>query len=150
MQNEKPKVLIVEDDESIQDSYKEFFEDSIQIFAALPIAQARELFSQHPDIAAIVMDACVPGISPTTPPLVKQLRAHFTGPMIATSSNPDYNRQLMAAGCEEAYEKSAERVRDTVLRLLTNKNTEVEPAANRPKIGSWYDAPLGKSAPSSF
>ena len=58
----KHKVLIVEDESCYQKDYRDALGSAVQILAALDIKTARELFSQNPDIAIIVMDACVPGV----------------------------------------------------------------------------------------
>ena len=78
-----------------------------------------ELFSANPDLAAIVMDACVPGDKPTTPPLVWKFRQSFTGPIIAVSSSRVFREQLKAAGCDHACEK--EDVPQELLRILQIK-----------------------------
>jgi DNA-binding NarL/FixJ family response regulator len=145
MQNEKPKILIVEDDEALQSCFELELQDSARILAAFSLQQARKQFAQNPDIAIIVMDACVPGNHPTALPLVREFREQFQGLIIAVSSIDHYRKELLAAGCDQECDKSD--VGETVLRLLAKMNTEVQPVAHRPKTDSRYDAPLGNNTP---
>ncbi len=100
------RILIVEDDLDIQMLYKECLE-TLEIVSAFTKAQALEEFVNNPDFAAIVMDACVPGNEVNTLGLVYRFRRTFNGPMIATSSEPNYNDKLMKAGCDHKSEKHA-------------------------------------------
>jgi DNA-binding NarL/FixJ family response regulator len=99
------KVLIVEDSQGYQRDYARALTGKVEILAALTIDDAEDLFVENPDISAIVMDACVPGDDPTTPPLVRKIRETFTGPMIAASSDWDYRQELVAAGCDHEVPK---------------------------------------------
>lgn len=93
------KVLIVEDDFGLQASWKRDLESSVILFAADSINAAEKLFTENQDIDLVVMDACVPGDSPTTIPLIHKIRETYKGPMIATSSISAYRKMLMEAGC---------------------------------------------------
>lgn len=100
------KVLVVEDMKSLQGHLKRTLEGKLEIISALTVEDGQRLFDLNPDVAAIVMDACVPGDWPTTIPLVKEIRRkNFTGPMIAISSNSSFRQQLMAAGCSHECDK---------------------------------------------
>jgi hypothetical protein len=99
------KVLIVEDSRGWQSDYARQLNGRVQILAALTIKEAEELFAANPDINAIVMDACVPGDSPTTPPLVRKIRETFAGPMIAASGAVWFRKQLMECGCDHQADK---------------------------------------------
>jgi CheY-like chemotaxis protein len=145
MHNEKPKVLIVEDDEALQSCFELDLQDSARILAACSMQHARKQFAQHPDLAMIVMDACVPGNHPTTLPLVREFREQFQGPIIAVSSIDHYRKALLAAGCDHECDKSD--VGATVLRLLAHMNAEVTPVAHRPKTDARNAAPLGNNTP---
>ncbi len=94
------KVLIVEDKLVEQLLLKRELDGEIEIITAFSIEEAETKFAANPDVAAIVMDACVPGHDPNTGPLVKRLRALFAGPIIATSSVLSYRQQLVQAGCD--------------------------------------------------
>ena len=101
------KVLIVEDEECKYDGWRRELDSKVVLLFAPSIEEAEEQFATNPDIAAIVMDACVPGDSPTTPPLVRKFRQTFMGPMIAISSFRSYSRQLIQAGCDHESTKDA-------------------------------------------
>lgn len=94
------KVLLVEDKSFYHQMYQERLGDKVEIISAFTIEEAEQLFSSEDGFDAIVMDACVPGDSPTTPPLVRMIRETFTGPMIAISSLNSYRHKLMEAGCD--------------------------------------------------
>ncbi len=101
------KVLIVEDEECKYDRWRREFDNKVELIFAPSIEEAEEQFTASPDIDAIVMDACVPGDSPTTPPLVRKFRETFTGPIIAISSLPEYRAKLVSAGCDHESTKDA-------------------------------------------
>lgn len=114
------KVLFVDDeDDQHRKWYRALGEDHIRMLCATTIERAEQLFSANPDLAAIVMDTCVPGDRPTTPPLVRKFRQSFTGPIIAASSSRVFREQLKAVGCDHACEK--ECVPEDLLRILKIK-----------------------------
>jgi CheY-like chemotaxis protein len=112
----KPKVLIIEDEPYRQKWWKEDLESKVEVLSALTIQQAEELFAGNPDVALIVMDACLSGRSPDTILLVKKIRQTFSGPMIAASGNPEYRELLCEAGCDHSCEKY--KVPKKVLEIL--------------------------------
>lgn len=112
----KPKVLIVEDNEMQQAKYREALKSFVIIFEALTIDKAEEFFAQHTNFDAIIFDACVPGNTPTTPPIIKKFKETFLGPMIATSSDLNYRTLLLHAGCN--YESSKDNVPGFLLEVL--------------------------------
>ncbi|HWQ99763.1 MAG TPA: response regulator [Candidatus Methylomirabilis sp.] len=95
----RPKVLIVEDSFPLQRFYREVLNEKYTILQAYSVDHGEQLFRKHPDVAAIVMDACVPGHKPTTPPLVRRIRKSYHGPIIAASSDDDFQDALISAGC---------------------------------------------------
>ena len=101
------KVLIVEDEEYMYKRWCQELDGRVALLFAPSIEEAEEQFIANPDIVAIVMDACVPGDSPTTPSLVRKFRQTFTGPMIAISRLESYRRQLIQAGCDHESTKDA-------------------------------------------
>lgn len=113
---DKPKVLVVEDDKEWQEIFTEDLEDKVTFLKAFTVDEAEELFTANPDINAAVVDACVPGHSPTTPPLVRKIRETFTGPMIAVSSIDSYRDELVEAGC--SHQCSKEELSKLLPRLL--------------------------------
>ena len=114
----KKKVLIVEDRDTTQSGYRASLQDDVQLLQAFTIEQAREIFGANPDIDLIVMDGCVPGFEINTPPLVREFRKTFRGPIIATSSSSDYRQELMLAGCSHEVGSKGD-VPDKVLALLS-------------------------------
>ncbi len=101
-----PKVLIVEDGRGYQAHWSTRLRGKVEILSAYTIREAETLFFSSVDITAIVMDACVPGESPTTPPLVQKMRETFFGPIIAASSSEYYRQELMDAGCDHECTKT--------------------------------------------
>lgn len=111
-----PKVLIIEDERGRQLDYAEALSDKVQILEARSVEEGEQLFAENPDVALIIMDACVPGDEPTTLPLTRRIRETFTGPMVAASSDFYYRRQLMGAGCD--HESRKDFVPEKVVELL--------------------------------
>ena|SRR3989344_3460464 len=106
--SKKMLVLVVEDEEYWQDRWKRELDGKVVLVSALSIEEAEEKFATNPDIDAIVMDARMPGGSPsTTLPLVRKLREIFTGPIIASSSLGSYRQRLVQAGCNHESEKES-------------------------------------------
>ena len=94
------KILIVEDDTYYYNEWRLELEGMVVLIFASSIKEAEQQFTTNPDLSVIVMDACVPGDRPTTPPLVQKFRETFSGPMIAISGSEQYRNQLMQAGCD--------------------------------------------------
>jgi CheY-like chemotaxis protein len=104
--NTLKKVLVVDDNESLQRSLKNVLSrHGIIVLSALTIGEAEELFSANPDVNLIVMDACVPGDRPNTISLVQKIRQKYAGPMIACSSLREYRHLLIEAGCDQEASK---------------------------------------------
>lgn len=103
-----PKILVVDDDVKIQAILKKLFSgrNNTILFSALSIEEARLIFNQNPDIDLIVMDACVPGDTPNTIPLVQELREKYNGLIVASSSVDFYRKVLLKAGCNKEVPKS--------------------------------------------
>ena len=99
------KVLIVEDDRLQHEYYTATLGGKVEIIPVFSIEVAIIQFANNPDIAAIVMDACVSGTEPNTMELVRQFRKKFSGPMIAASGESLYRKQLIKAGCDYQSEK---------------------------------------------
>jgi len=105
------KVLVVEDEKfwhSIwrrQIAFSSKNGNEVVLISAFTIKEAEEQFAANQDLAAIAMDACVPGRALTTPPLVRKFRETFDGPMIAISSSDDYQQVLVRAGCSHCSPK---------------------------------------------
>ena len=65
---------------------------------------------------AIVVGACSIKDRPTTPPLVRDIRKTFTGPIIATTGAWDQQRELMEAGCDYAFSRDV--LPNELIRIL--------------------------------
>ena len=101
------KVLIVEDRRSLHSAWRVELAGKVEVLSAYTIEEARELFdANRDDIAAIVLDACVPGDDPNTLPLAQEFGKVFGGPMIAISGDEFYRTLLMSAGCNHESEKN--------------------------------------------
>ena len=100
------KVPVVEDVECLAFIIKQGLEGRVLVIQAFTIKEAEAAFKEHPDLAAILMDACVPGDKPNTMRLVEEMRKTFTGPIIAISSVADYRKELMEVGCDYEAEKT--------------------------------------------
>lgn len=112
------KVLIIEDDPLWHDLWGIKLKNRVVIIKATSIEEAEERFAANPDIAAIAVDACVPGKKPTTLPLVRKIRGTFGGPMIAISGEEGYRKNLMDAGCDyQCVKKDLHKVLVEVLGL---------------------------------
>lgn len=102
------KILIIEDLTDMQTLFKEELGNVCSVLSAFSLSEAEDLFTNHGhELSAIAVDACVPGTTPTTPPLVKKMRETFQGPMIAISSSKEYREMLREAGCNYDCEKEA-------------------------------------------
>lgn len=110
------KVLIVDDDTSLQAQWREALDGKVELISAVSIAQAQELFNSNRRLSAIVMDACVPGNQINTEFLVKKFGESYHGPIIAISTMPEYRRRLILAGC--SHESSKEYLTQDLLKIL--------------------------------
>lgn len=96
-----PKVLIVEDDVVFQGLLKIFLEDKVEVISAFTLAEAEQKFAaDRSNFSAIVMDACLEKRTPDTLALTRKIRETFKGPMVASSASPEYQKELMKAGCD--------------------------------------------------
>jgi CheY-like chemotaxis protein len=102
--SQKPKVLLVEDIDFFHGLLKEKLGDKIIVLSAFTIDQARDIFEKNPDIKAVIMDFFVPGkTEQNTLGLTGEIRAKFSGPMIATSATSQ--TELLKAGCDHETDK---------------------------------------------
>ncbi len=116
---QKPKILIVEDDSEYHDMYARHLGEKIKIIPATTLEEGERLFFENPDIALVVMDACVPGIKLNSSPLVQKIRATFQGPIIAASRDPYFCLKLMDTGCTHSVGEGGKyAVPDLVCKIL--------------------------------
>ena len=113
----KTKVLIIEDHEGLQKSYKRALKEKVEIIQAFTINEAEKLLIANPDIGLISLDACVPGNKINTLPLLKKIKEVFHGPIIAASSDPQFNAELIKNGCTHKCEDKFE-LPQTIIKIL--------------------------------
>ncbi len=117
MRNGKKVVLHVEDKLLYQDLLAADLRRFAEVIRASSIIEAEAKFAANQGVIdVIVMDACVPGETPNTLPLVALIRQTFKGPMIASSGFPGFRKDLMAVGCDS--ESPKEEVGAAVLSAL--------------------------------
>lgn len=120
--NRKIKILVIEDNETIQAGYRRHLEHVASLFPVTNLTDARKALEGAvkdkergmPGYDFVVVDACIPrkagerAISiPNTVSLVAEYRKMLaTVPFIATSSEPLFNDQLVDAGCSYASDKA--------------------------------------------
>lgn len=110
------KVLVVEDSKQWSGLIKRALENKLLVFQAFTTEEAEVALKLHPDLAVILMDACVPGDNPNTMWLVRKMRETFKGPIIAISRVPEYRKKLIEAGCD--YESEKDEAAQKVLELV--------------------------------
>jgi DNA-binding NarL/FixJ family response regulator len=98
----KKKILMVEDDVGVQYAVKRllsFYE--IEIIQAYTLDEAEDLFIEHhKEIDLVVLDGCVPGRILNTIYLIDIFKDVREDVIIwGASGNPEYNEQLLNAGC---------------------------------------------------
>ena len=109
----KKVIFIVEDNKKTQTEMSYFFHDKVSLIQAFSLMEADQILEQNSAFDLVIMDGCVPVQSddmippykPATVPLIKKIRLAFQGPMIATSSDDEYRRMLVDAGCDHECEK---------------------------------------------
>ena len=111
-----PKVLVVEDDEYNRVKLRRSLKNRVILLEADSLKKGGQLFRANPDVALVVMDACVDDSLIDSEPLVRKIRKTFKGPMIASSSLPEYQELLLKAGCD--HQASRREVPALVRRLL--------------------------------
>jgi len=131
------KVLIVEDVAKLQQLWQALLVSHVEVIQALTIEEAKRKFTAHPDIFAIVVDACVPGDIVNTESLVVILRAGFAGPIIAASSCQEDRLRLIKAGC--SHESSKASVPRTILTLLESLKKVLIVEDDCVKQMAWID-----------
>ena len=116
----RPKILIVEDHESLVEIWKMMLGDEVEVLGTQTLTGGEKMFKENQDLKLIVMDCCVPGAEPNSMGLVKKIReSDFQGPIIAKSSDREFCKVLRAAGADySASADTAGEVPELVLKLL--------------------------------
>lgn len=105
-----PKILIVEDEEALQNIWRDEVESALKgdvtVLQAFTMEEGDLLLEAHAsDIAVMAVDACVPGKMINTIPLVRKARRLLgKRPIIAVSGNEDFQKELVAAGCDPEHQ----------------------------------------------
>lgn len=118
------KILVIEDKEIYVRLYGDLVRlPGIEIVSVTTLSAARLAFSENKEqIVAIVMDECLEGDGQTfdTEELTEEIKqSGFSGPIIASSSSPDINNLLMAAGCTHSVSNGKMDVPQMLKRLLS-------------------------------
>lgn len=116
------KVLIVEDLSCFQVLWRRRLSGVATVLSATTIEDAKEMFGENPDIDVVVLDACVPGTTPTTFGLIKSFRETFHGPMIAISDRVNFRSEMIKLGCSHqssGKEDVVEKVTEVLGSLVT-------------------------------
>ena len=105
----KPKILLVEDEESFQFLLEMTLSEEYEIIQAKTYAEAEKAFSLHKEeLDVIIMDR---NLGPrTTDSLVEDIRkSGFSKPMIAFSGSGDSRKKQMELGCSDELPKTASK-----------------------------------------
>ena len=112
------RILLIEDNPDKQKMFIDALQGKATIACAATEEQAREIFDMTQSITLIAVDACLVRDEPDTLGLVAYLRSKYTGPIIAISSNKDYNQKLMKAGC--SHQEKKDNAPSLIATLLDN------------------------------
>ncbi len=109
--NEKPLVLIVEDDTAEQSQYRRLLGNTVKTLSACNIAAGKQAILNHQDgknvFSIVVMDGRLENnIRPDSLELIRMLRdGGFSGPIIAASSSKYFREKMKLAGCSHESQK---------------------------------------------
>lgn len=121
--SEKPKILLVEDNETIGKAQKKSLEIAGgEIFWAKNLQEARSFLKEKiGEIQLIILDACLESDTPNSYVLISESRKMgFQGPIVASSSLKEYNNLLIQAGANFGSDKRG--VITLVCQILNLKN----------------------------
>ena len=100
------------------DMWKQEIGDNAEILWAKSLEDGEKIFNENPDIAIVIMDCCVPGDTPNSSWLVKEIRGRgFEKPIIAKSSMPEYCQTLIDVGA--SHSANPYEVPSLILKLLS-------------------------------
>lgn len=97
----KKKILII-DDAPYLGVLSTLFADDAEVDHVLSIPEAETILPSIGKYDAVFLDACIPGSSVNTLPLLEKIRSVYPGRVIACSGMSAYNQTLVAAGATSA------------------------------------------------
>jgi CheY-like chemotaxis protein len=103
-------ILVVEDSRRVRGDYRGVTPKDVLMLDAPGRLSAAEQFREHQeDIGLVIMDGDLSGHNTLdTEDLVQYMRSEgYDGIIIAASSNAEFRQQLVAAGCNQEYDKNA-------------------------------------------
>ncbi|MFP4174456.1 MAG: response regulator [Halobacteriales archaeon] len=113
----RPKVLIVEDDEDVAETFRGWIDDRYETYIALRGSEALELL-EDVDVDVVLLDRLMPGMSGRE--VLREMDERGFDPRVAmvTAVEPDFD--VISMGFDEYVTKpsSPDELRDTVERLL--------------------------------
>lgn len=116
-------ILVVDDlQEYIDDHLHRLQASSFTVVTAMNLDEVASKYIEYrDDLAGIILDGCVPGTRLNTVPFIRDVKADletglFKGFLIAASVDPNFRRQMVAAGCTHESEKLF--AADLLLELL--------------------------------
>jgi CheY-like chemotaxis protein len=115
-----PVVLIADDLPRIIGDWTTRLADyGIDVVAATSLEELDTAYARHQhEIAAVILDGCIPGDSVNTIGFIKAARAGgFTKPIVAASSLWEYRDMMMYAGC--SHQAPKEQAADLIADLLS-------------------------------
>lgn len=108
--NSVPLVLIADDLPGVIRDYEvELEEYGIRIIKATTLVELSMIFAKYEhEIAAVILDGCIPGHYVNTIGFIQNAREHgFDRPIVAASSLPEYRDEMVRAGCSHQAPKWA-------------------------------------------
>lgn len=101
------KILIVEDDVTIQAFFKSTFGIDYELVRANDLIEAKLEIAEHIDtLDVIALDGCLHSQTANTYPLIELLvEDGFTGVIVSISSDPKIRQKMIGMGCAYECEK---------------------------------------------
>ncbi|MBX4210968.1 response regulator [Candidatus Parcubacteria bacterium] len=102
------KILLVEDKKEHRERFSSacyLWSKEIEALMAATLAEALDLFQTHKEtLFAIIMDGCVNQPDELdSPPVIRHFRRYgFKGPIVANSSESEYNKIMLESGASHS------------------------------------------------
>lgn len=110
------KRILIIDDAPYLGVLPALFAGDAEVDHVRSIPEAEEILPSIGKYDAVFLDACIPGSSVNTLPLLEKIRAVYSGRVIACSGMSAYNQTLVAGGATGAVLKEciAHKIREIV------------------------------------